>query len=115
MTRAVMRLLMGHNISDTQTGLRGIPLEFIPELLHSKANKYDFELDMLLICRQISSMSSSKSYLLALECSSSGMNSRGMPRSPVCVSEMLCPISRRITALVIALPNLLLKAHSTSN
>lgn len=51
LTRYIMRAVTGQNITDTQTGLRGIPMDFIPELLYSKANGYDFELDMLVKCK----------------------------------------------------------------
>ena len=47
-TRLVMRLLAGLSISDTQTGLRGIPLFFVPRLLRLRTTGYDFELDMLI-------------------------------------------------------------------
>lgn len=47
-TRRVMRLLAGLNVSDTQTGLRGIPLFFVPHLLRLRTTGYDFELDMLI-------------------------------------------------------------------
>ena len=47
-TKYVMRAFIGCNVSDTQSGLRGIPMSFVPVLLHSKATRYDFELDMLL-------------------------------------------------------------------
>lgn len=50
-TRAVMRFVTGHAFTDTQTGLRGIPMDFVPELMRSTPNGYDFELDMLLRCR----------------------------------------------------------------
>jgi putative flippase GtrA len=50
-TRRVLRLMIGQDIADTQTGLRGIPMEFVPALLNSTTTRYDFELDMLLICR----------------------------------------------------------------
>lgn len=47
-TRLVMRLLAGLCISDTQTGLRGIPQSFVPHLLRLRTTGYDFELDMLI-------------------------------------------------------------------
>jgi glycosyltransferase involved in cell wall biosynthesis len=49
-TRTVMRFVTGQSLSDTQTGLRGIPMSFVPDLARAKSNGYDFELDMLLIC-----------------------------------------------------------------
>lgn len=51
-TRLVMRALVGQNLSDTQTGLRGIPVTLLPHLLRTEANGYDFELDMLIAVRQ---------------------------------------------------------------
>ncbi|MGH9721594.1 MAG: GtrA family protein [Bryobacteraceae bacterium] len=47
LTRSMMRLLMGQNLSDTQTGLRGIPRALLPRLLQIASNAYEFELDML--------------------------------------------------------------------
>jgi glycosyltransferase involved in cell wall biosynthesis len=52
LTRTVMRALVGQHISDTQTGLRGIPARLLPRLLRLEANGYDFELDMLIAVRQ---------------------------------------------------------------
>ena len=51
LTRGVMRVATGAKISDTQTGLRGVPMDFVPELLKLKPTGYDFELDMLLSFR----------------------------------------------------------------
>ena len=51
-TRTVMHALVGHNVSDTQTGLRGIPATLLPHLLRMEANGYDFELDMLIGARR---------------------------------------------------------------
>jgi len=51
-TRLVMRIIGGLKIRDTQTGLRGIPLALVPSLLRLRTSGYDFELDMLLQCRQ---------------------------------------------------------------
>lgn len=48
-TRNILKLMMGRSISDTQTGLRGIPREFIAEILPLRTRGYDFELDMLLL------------------------------------------------------------------
>lgn len=52
LTRYVMRLVTGQKVSDTQTGLRGIPLDFIPDLMRLRPNGYDFELDVLLECKR---------------------------------------------------------------
>ena len=53
-TRWIMRAVTGQKLTDTQTGLRGIPMDFAPELLRSKATGYDFELDMLVQCKYTS-------------------------------------------------------------
>jgi putative flippase GtrA len=50
-TRSIMRAVTGQNLDDTQTGLRGIPMNFVPQLLRTKATGYDFELDMLVQCK----------------------------------------------------------------
>ena len=51
-TRVVMGALVGQHVSDTQTGLRGIPASLLPRLLRLEANGYEFELDMLIAVRQ---------------------------------------------------------------
>ncbi len=51
LTRRIMRIVTGQAIRDTQTGLRGIPLGFIPTLLKLRPTGYDFELDMLVTCK----------------------------------------------------------------
>ena len=48
LTRWVLRLGVGQKLSDTQTGLRGIPALLWPRLLDIDANGYEFELEMLL-------------------------------------------------------------------
>ena len=48
LTRKMLRFFTGLKLSDTQTGLRGIPLDMVPELLRLKGMGYDFELDMLM-------------------------------------------------------------------
>lgn len=50
-SRILMGLATGRKLSDTQTGLRGIPASLIPHLLRLPASGYEFELDMLLACK----------------------------------------------------------------
>jgi glycosyltransferase involved in cell wall biosynthesis len=51
LTRALLHLLVGQRLTDTQTGLRGVPAALIPHLLLMKSSGYEFELDMLLACK----------------------------------------------------------------
>jgi glycosyltransferase involved in cell wall biosynthesis len=48
LTRHVFKFFCHIGVTDTQSGLRGIPNELLQELLSSQANGYDFELDMLI-------------------------------------------------------------------
>lgn len=48
LTHKVMKALVGISISDTQTGLRAIPKEFMKFLLTEKGERYEFETNMLL-------------------------------------------------------------------
>jgi len=48
LTRTIFRLLYKINISDTQTGLRGIQRSMIPSLLHIPYDRYEFETEMLM-------------------------------------------------------------------
>jgi glycosyltransferase involved in cell wall biosynthesis len=51
LTRAIMRVVTGQRLTDTQTGLRGVPMSFVPVLLKLRATGYEFELDMLVTAR----------------------------------------------------------------
>lgn len=52
LTRAVFGLLTGVHLSDTQTGLRGLPLALLPELLALRGKRYEYEMTMLAhLCR----------------------------------------------------------------
>ncbi len=51
LTRAIMYLVTGQDISDTQTGLRGIPRSLMLRLLKIPAIGYQFELEMLITCK----------------------------------------------------------------
>jgi glycosyltransferase involved in cell wall biosynthesis len=50
-TRYIVRLVVGQNLSDTQTGLRALPAAFARMLLKLPSSGYDFELDMLIAAR----------------------------------------------------------------
>ena len=50
-TRMLLHLMVGQKLSDTQTGLRGIPAALIPHLLKTTSQGYEFELDMLIACK----------------------------------------------------------------
>jgi glycosyltransferase involved in cell wall biosynthesis len=49
LTRLVFRLFTRIDLHDTQTGLRAIPRSLLPQLMEVRANRYSFELEMLLI------------------------------------------------------------------
>ena len=51
-TSRVMKLLTGLSISDTQTGLRAIPVAFMKELLFEKGERFEFETNMLLATKE---------------------------------------------------------------
>ena len=52
MTRTLMAIFLGLRITDTQTGLRGIPQAMMPDLLEVPYNRYEFELEMLLLAKR---------------------------------------------------------------
>ncbi len=52
-TSRVMKLLTGLRITDTQTGLRGIPAEFMKFLLTEKGERFEFETNMLLDTKEL--------------------------------------------------------------
>lgn len=49
----LFRLLLGFKVSDTQTGLRGIPASIVPRLLELPGDHYDYEQVMLLETRHL--------------------------------------------------------------
>jgi putative flippase GtrA len=52
-TRGILRLVLGHNVHDTQTGLRAIPAALLPTLLTIRATGYEFELEMLIAAKHL--------------------------------------------------------------
>jgi putative flippase GtrA len=53
LTRRLFRLLLGVSLTDTQTGLRGIPRTLAKRLLRLRSRRYDFEMEMLIVCREV--------------------------------------------------------------
>lgn len=50
-TKFLFLFLSGIYVSDTQTGLRAIPLSFMKELINTKGERFDFEMNMLIETR----------------------------------------------------------------
>ncbi len=51
LTRHMVRFLMGQKISDTQTGLRGVPRPLMFDLMRVSSSGYEFELEMLTMAK----------------------------------------------------------------
>lgn len=51
-TRGLFRLVTGLSVSDTQTGLRGIPAALLPRLLAIPGDRYEYEIRMLADARR---------------------------------------------------------------
>lgn len=51
-TRVLFSFLVGIKVSDTQTGLRGIPRDLVPVLLQLDGERYEYEMNMLLELKQ---------------------------------------------------------------
>ena len=47
-TSLVFRAFCGLKVSDTQTGLRAIPTEYLPDLIEVRGSRYEYETNMLL-------------------------------------------------------------------
>lgn len=50
LTIKVFSYVAGINVSDTQSGLRGIPVDFMKELIGVKGERFEYEMQMLLEC-----------------------------------------------------------------
>lgn len=51
-TRFVFRFCVGLKIRDTQTGLHGIPVKLMKEFLRVAGDRYEYETNMLLCCKE---------------------------------------------------------------
>ena len=49
-TVSVFSYVAGMRVSDTQSGLRGIPFDFMKDLINVKGERFEFEMQMLLEC-----------------------------------------------------------------
>ena len=49
-TITVFSYVAGMRVSDTQSGLRGIPFKFMTELIDTKGERFEYEMEMLLEC-----------------------------------------------------------------
>ena len=52
-TRTILHAVLGHKLSDSQTGLRAIPKFLLPVLLRVPASGYEFELEMLIATKHL--------------------------------------------------------------
>ncbi len=52
-TRNIFYLVTGQKLSDTQTGLRGIPFVFLQNLLNIKGDRYEYEMNVLLSAKKL--------------------------------------------------------------
>ncbi len=52
-TRALVRVILGQRVQDSQTGLRGLPVQLLPYLRDLPSNGYEFELDMLIAAKHL--------------------------------------------------------------
>jgi glycosyltransferase involved in cell wall biosynthesis len=47
-TKYIFAFLVGQKLTDTQTGLRGIPIQYIPLFIRLEGERYEYEMNMLL-------------------------------------------------------------------
>ena len=52
LTSSVFRIFCGLRVSDTQTGLRVFPRNIIPAMLEISGERFEYETNMLLVCKQ---------------------------------------------------------------
>lgn len=52
LTSWVFAVMFGQKLMDTQTGLRGIPLKIVPNMLEIAGERFEYEMNMLIECRR---------------------------------------------------------------
>jgi len=50
-SRSVYRVVIGSNLSDTQTGLRGLPRQLMEKSLSIQSNRYEFETEQIIVAK----------------------------------------------------------------
>lgn len=51
-TSFLFQLFYGGKLEDTQTGLRGVPLKILPQLIHLKGERYEYEINMIIFAKK---------------------------------------------------------------
>ena len=51
-SRVMYRVLCGIAVSDTQTGLRGLPVSFLPTCIEAEGERYEYETNMLIAAKK---------------------------------------------------------------
>jgi glycosyltransferase involved in cell wall biosynthesis len=52
-TKLILRITKGVRLRDTQTGLRGVPIDLANDALKIPSNRYEFELECILLAKQL--------------------------------------------------------------
>ncbi len=52
LTSWIFAVMFGQKLMDTQTGLRGIPLTIVPDMLEIAGERFEYEMNMLIECRR---------------------------------------------------------------
>lgn len=50
-TKYIFKIIVGIHVSDTQSGLRGVPKHIVSQMLTTDGERYEYELSVLLTCR----------------------------------------------------------------
>lgn len=50
-TKYIFYFVVGKKLSDTQSGLRGLPIDMLPDLIRLDGEKYEYEMNMLLLAK----------------------------------------------------------------
>lgn len=51
-TKCVLKILCGISLSDTQTGLRGMPCKYLPNMIQVDGERYEYEMNLILHAKE---------------------------------------------------------------